>query len=426
MKSEVLALILGGGSGTRLLPLTLLRSKPAVPLAGKYRLIDITVSNCINSGIQEIFVLTQFNSASLNNHIARTYRFSPFSDGFVDVLAAEQTPGNRDWFQGTADAVRQVLMHVRNLEPRNFLILSGDHLYRMDYRELLAHHLETRADLTVSVIPVDEETATGCGLMRTDEHGRLIEFREKPSGEALHSMRVDTGRFGLTQQEAHRRPYLASMGIYVFRFETLCRLIEGTDYNDFGHQVLPAAIETNAVQSFVFDDYWEDIGTIKAFYDANLALTDRVPRFNFFDTRSPIYTHARFLPASKYLGCSIADSIISDGSIINRSDITHSIIGIRSRIQDGSRITDSMIMGADYYQTIEELEADRACGIPRVGIGEGAIIEGAIIDKNARIGAGVHIRNAAGRDPIETENYHIRDGIVVIPKGAIIPDGAVI
>jgi glucose-1-phosphate adenylyltransferase len=289
-----------------LYPLTLYRSKPAVPLGGKYRLIDITVSNCINSGLAKIYVLTQFNSASLNHHLVRTYRFSDFSDGFVDVLAAEQTPNNKNWFQGTADAVRHVLVHIRELNPDNILILSGDHLYHMNYRALLLHHQQTESDVTVSVIPTDERRASSFGLLKTDEKGRLVDFREKPKGEALRPMRVDTTRFGLSPEAAAEHPYLASMGVYVFRYEALRQVLENTDHVDFGHQVIPAAIGRYRMQGFLFDGYWEDIGTIKTFFQANLALADVMPRFNLFDTEAPIYTHSRFLPGTKLADCVVA------------------------------------------------------------------------------------------------------------------------
>jgi glucose-1-phosphate adenylyltransferase len=425
-RDSTLALILGGGQGQRLYPLTLYRSKPAVPLGGKYRLIDITISNCINSGMAKIYVLTQFNSASLNHHLALTYRFSAFSDGFVDVLAAEQTPGNKDWFQGTADAVRQVLVHIRELDPDNVLILSGDHLYRMDYRALLSQHQQTGADVTVSVVPTDEEHASSFGLLKTDEHGRIVEFSEKPKGEALPPMRVDTTRFGLSPEAAAERPYLASMGIYVFRYAALQQILENTDHVDFGHQVIPAAIGRYRMHGFLFDGYWEDIGTIKTFFQANLALADVVPRFNLFDAEAPIYTHSRFLPGTKLADCVVRNSIICDGSIVNRSVIEHSVIGIRARIEENARISDSLVMGADYYQTIEELEEDRRRGAPQIAIGEGSVIRHAIIDKNARIGANVQILNEAGIEDHDGQNYFIRDGIVVIPKNATVPDGTII
>ncbi len=428
MKKETLALILGGGQGTRLFPLTWHRSKPAVPLGGKYRLIDITLSNCINSDISKVYVLTQFNSASLNRHIARTYRFSPFSDGFVDILAAEQTPTNKDWFQGTADAVRQVMMHIEDVRPDNVLILSGDHLYRMDYREFLRHHEETQADVTISVIPCDEARASSFGLLKSSSEGRIVEFREKPPKDQLAAMRVDTTQLGLTREDAERRCYLASMGVYVFRFEALRELLRNERFADFGGEVIPAAIEKDHVQAFLFDGYWEDIGTISSFYHANLDMANILPKFNLFDADAPIYTRARFLPGSKLIDCQIRDSIISEGCILNRVWIDHSVIGIRSRIENYSRIEHALIMGADYYQTLDELEMERRHGIPWMGIGENTIIRKAIIDKNVRIGSNVRILNEAGREHYDDPNgtYLIREGIVIVPKNVTITDGTVI
>ncbi|MCW5967707.1 MAG: glucose-1-phosphate adenylyltransferase [Blastocatellales bacterium] len=426
MKKEVLALILGGGQGTRLFPLTLHRSKPAVPLGGKYRLIDITVSNCINSDIHHIYVLTQFNSASLNRHIARTYRFSRFSDGFVEILAAEQTPENRNWFQGTADAVRQVMMHIADFDPENVLILSGDHLYQMDYREFLRRHMETNADVSVSVIPCDEERATGFGLLKTNDEGRIIEFREKPPADQLAAMRVDTTSFGLGSDEAERRPYLASMGVYLFKFEALRELLKDDKYTDFGGEVIPAAINNYFVQAHLFNGYWEDIGTISSFYHANLDLASLVPKFNLFNADAPIFTRPRFLPSSKLIDCDVKDSLISDGCILNRVSVVKSIIGIRSRVENFSRIEHSLVIGSDYYQTIDDLEQERRRGLPWIGIGENTHVRKAIIDKGVRIGSNVRILNEAGREHYDGENYYIREGIIIIPKGAIITDGTII
>ncbi|MCI0389751.1 MAG: glucose-1-phosphate adenylyltransferase [Acidobacteria bacterium] len=426
MNNNVLAIILGGGQGTRLFPLTLQRSKPAVPFGGKYRVVDIAVSNCINSDITRIFVLTQFNSASLNRHIARSYRFSNFSDGFVEILAAEQTPENRNWFQGTADAVRQVLVHISDLKPREVLILAGDHLYQMDYRVFLEHHRKTGAEITVSVIPTDMERATGFGLLKTDDEGRIAEFSEKPPADQLPPMRVDTTRFGLSREDAERRCFLASMGVYVFNFNVLCELLENEKHTDFGKQVIPEAIGHRRVQAFLFDGYWEDIGTVSAYYQANLDMIGPVPKFNLFNAAAPIYTHSRFLPASKLVDCHIRNSAISDGCILNRASIEYSIIGIRSRIENDARIDHSLVMGADNYQTLEEMEEERRRGLPRIGIGENTVIHRAIIDKNARIGANVHILNEAGREEYDGDNYFIREGIVVVPKNATIPDGTVI
>ena len=428
-KPNVLAVILGGGAGSRLFPLTLMRSKPAVPLGGKYRLVDIPISNCINSDIQRIFVLTQYNSASLNRHIAQTYRFSQFSNGFVDILAAEQTPQNPLWFQGTADAVRQVLPHMHDWGIDTLLILSGDHLYRMDYRKFLARHYETNADVTVSVIPFVREQAEEFGLLKADAEGRVTEFREKPKGEALEEMRVDTTAFGLSAEEAARRPFLASMGIYVFKFGLLQELLgKNEQWVDFGREVIPAAIDNYHVQAFLFDDYWEDIGTISAFHAANLDLTATVPRFNLFDADAPIYTRARFLPPSKMNQCQITQSIISDGCIINRATVNRSLVGVRTRIDFGATIDNSQVMGADFYQSIEELEADYRAGQPRIGIGEGAVIRNAIVDKNARIGAGVRLVNEAGVEEFTAPDgsYYIRDRIIIVPKNATIADGTVV
>mgnify|MGYP000069244178 CR=1 FL=1 len=426
-KDDVLAIILGGGQGTRLFPLTKDRAKPAVPLAGKYRLVDISVSNCINSGITRIYVLTQFNSASLNRHISRTYQFGPFLEGFVDILAAEQTLENRNWFQGTADAVRRGWRHFEQWRAETYLILAGDHLYRMDYRAFLVHHERTRADVTLSVVAVEEERASDLGLLKIDAGGWVVEFREKPTGAALQEMRTDTAQIGLSPEEAARRPYLASMGIYVFRKSVLRELLEGyPQYVDFGREIIPEAIRRYRVQAYLFDGYWEDIGTIRAFYEANISLTLPVPKFNLYDPDAPIYTHPRYLPPAKIRDCRIHDCLIADGSILNGAELIQCVIGVRSRIERGARLVRTIVMGADFYQTLEEMAADRARGIPIVGIGEGTEIVGAIIDKNARIGAGVRIVNADGREHADGEGWYIRDGIVVVPRYAIIPDGTVI
>ena len=426
---KLLAVILGGGAGNRLFPLTQQRSKPAVPLGGKYRLVDIALSNCINSDILRTFVLTQYNSASLNRHIAQTYRFSQFSNGFVEILAAEQTPESPQWFQGTADAVRQVLPHIRDWGIDTLLILSGDHLYRMDYRQFLERHQQTNADVTVSVIPCEAREASEFGLLKTDETGRVVEFQEKPKGDDLLSMQVDTTQLGLNANEAQRRPYLASMGIYVFKYEKLEELLkEDPTWIDFGKHVIPAAIKSRHVRAFMFDGYWEDIGTISAFYRANLDLTTKIPKFNLFDAEAPVFTRARYLPPSKIEETEINDSIISDGCIINGARLTNSVVGLRSRISKGAQIDSSFIMGADYYQTFEEMRSDLSSGMPRLGIGEGSIVKRAIIDKNARIGKNARLLNEAG--VVEADGpggaYFIRDGIIIVPKNAVINDGSVI
>ncbi|HEX3249445.1 MAG TPA: glucose-1-phosphate adenylyltransferase [Pyrinomonadaceae bacterium] len=426
---KLLAVILGGGAGNRLFPLTQQRSKPAVPLGGKYRLVDIALSNCINSDILRTFVLTQYNSASLNRHIAQTYRFSQFSNGFVEILAAEQTPESPQWFQGTADAVRQVMPHIRDWGIDTLLILSGDHLYRMDYREFLARHHSTNADVTVSVIPCEARSASEFGLLKTDETGRIVEFKEKPKGDDLLSMQVDTTQLGLDANEAQRRPFLASMGIYVFKYEHLEQLLaEDPDRIDFGKHVIPAAIRSRHVQAYMFDGYWEDIGTIGAFYRANLDLTSKIPKFNLFDAEAPVFTRARYLPPSKVEETEINDSIIGDGCIIIGAKVNNSVVGVRSRISKGVQMDSSYMMGADAYQTFEDMRSDLNKGLPRVGIGEGTLIKRAIIDKNARIGKNARLLNEAGVVEIDGPGgaYYIRESIIIVPKNAIIADGAVI
>ena len=427
---NVLAIILGGGAGTRLYPLTKLRAKPAVPLAGKYRLIDIPVSNCINSEIFKIYVLTQFNSASLNRHIARAYSFSGFTDGFVEVLAAQQTPENPNWFQGTADAVRQYLWLLDDWEIDEFLILSGDHLYRMDYREFVQRHRDTQADITLSVVPMAERPASSFGLMKIDDSGRVIDFSEKPKGEELSKMRVDTTTLGLTPEQAQQKPYIASMGIYVFKKEVLIKLLkEAPEQTDFGKEIIPASAKDYNVQAYLFDDYWEDIGTIEAFYDANLALTRQPqPPFSFYDEKAPIYTRARYLPPSKLLDCQITESIIGDGCILKECRIAHSVLGVRSRIESGCNIEDALVMGSDYYQPFAERQSSGETGNIPLGIGADTTVRRAIIDKNARIGRNVKIIN---KDRVEeanreTQGFYIRSGIVVVLKNAVIPDGTVI
>ncbi|KRH96649.1 glucose-1-phosphate adenylyltransferase [Cylindrospermopsis raciborskii CHAB3438] len=427
---RVLAIILGGGAGTRLYPLTKLRAKPAVPVAGKYRLIDIPVSNCINSEIFKIYVLTQFNSASLNRHIARAYNFSGFSDGFVEVLAAQQTPENPNWFQGTADAVRQYIWMLQEWDVDEFLILSGDHLYRMDYRLFVQRHRETNADITLSVIPIDGRRASDFGLMKIDSAGRVIDFSEKPKGEALAKMQVDTTVLGLTSEEARSQPYIASMGIYVFKKDVLIKLLrESLEKTDFGKEIIPDAAKDHNVQAYLFDGYWEDIGTIEAFYNANLALTQQpVPPFSFYDEEAPIYTRARYLPPSKLLDCDIKESMIGEGCILKNCRIQHSVLGVRSRVESGSIVEESLIMGSDFYQP----SVERVCNLDKgdipLGIGTDTIIRRAIIDKNARIGHNVRIINKDNVQEAEREKqgFYIRSGIVVVLKNAVIPDGTII
>ncbi|MCV3215019.1 glucose-1-phosphate adenylyltransferase [Plectonema radiosum NIES-515] len=427
---KVLAIILGGGAGTRLYPLTKLRAKPAVPVAGKYRLIDIPVSNCINSEIFKIYVLTQFNSASLNRHIARTYNFSGFNEGFVEVLAAQQTPENPNWFQGTADAVRQYIWMLQEWDAEEFIILSGDHLYRMDYRLFVQRHRETGADITLSVIPMDDRRASDFGLMKIDQSGRVIDFSEKPKGDALYNMRVDTTVLGLTPEQAQHQPYIASMGIYVFKKDVLIKLLkESLESTDFGKEIIPDAAKDHNVQAYLFDGYWEDIGTIESFYDANLALTQQpLPPFSFYDEKSPIYTRARYLPPSKLLDCQISQSMIGEGCILKNCRIDHSVLGVRSRIESGCVIEDTLIMGADYYQAFAERHTNSQNGEVPLGIGANTTIRRAIIDKNAGIGSDVQIINKDNVQEAERESqgFYIRSGIVVVLKNAVIPDGTII
>lgn len=428
-RRNMLAVILGGGAGTRLFPLTRHRSKPAVPLGGKYRLVDVPISNCINSDVIQIFVLTQYNSASLNRHIARTYRFSQFTDGFVEILAAEQTPESPQWFQGTADAVRQVLPHIEDWGIDSLLILSGDHLYRMDYRKFLSKHEETDADVTISVIPCSRKEAEEFGLLKTDVNGSIVEFKEKPKGEALEAMRVDTMSLGLSKEQAEERPFLASMGIYVFKFPVLKKLLtENPSWFDFGREVIPTAIRSSNVQAFMFDGYWEDIGTIHAFYNANLDMASQVPKFNFFDAEAPIYTRTRNLPPSKMHGCEVKDSLISEGCILSGAKIYRSIIGLRSRIEYGADIEASIVMGTDFYQAIEDIREDAKAGIPPIGIGRDTAIRRAIVDKNARIGAGVKLLNESGIENYDAPDgsYYIRDRIIIVPKNGVIKDGTIV
>ncbi len=423
---NVVAVILGGGAGTRLFPLTRERSKPAVPLGGKYRLIDVPVSNCINSTITQIFVLTQYNSASLNRHVSRTYRFSSFSTGFVEVLAAEQTRENKDWFQGTADAVRQMLPHLRDWRVNTLLILSGDHLYRMDYRQFLARHFETNADVTISVIPCRPDEASEFGLLKTNGSGEIVEFSEKPTGSGLEAMRVDTTQFGLSPEEAEARPFLASMGIYVFNYDRLVELLKTDNtWVDFGREIIPCAIDKYNVQAYLYQDYWEDIGTIRAFYEANLDLAAPLPKFNFFNAEAPIYSRSRYLPPSKLNGCDIDSSMVSEGCILNGVYARNSIIGLRSRIDTGTRIESSIIMGSDFFETIDEITANLNEQRPHVGIGPNCEIRKAIIDKNVRIGKNVKLLNMNGMENYDSPDrtYFIRDGIIIVPKNALISDG---
>jgi glucose-1-phosphate adenylyltransferase len=416
---DVMGVILSGGQGQRLFPLTKFRSKPAVPLGGKYRLIDIPISNCLNSQINKVFVLTQFNSASLNKHIVQTYKFDMFSGGFVDILAAEQTPDNPNWFQGTADAVRQSIKHLLPYTDVSYVIvLSGDQLYQMDLRRVINFHIAQKADITVGAVPVSAESASSLGLMKVQPDGRIVAFREKPKSDELAEMRCASRADGLD--------FLASMGIYVFQKHLLVDLLTESTAIDFGKELIPQSIQKRRVSGFVFDGYWEDIGTIRAFYEANLALTETSPKFNFYDVNMPVYTHPRNLPGSKLNNCNIHQSVISEGCILSGSDIRHSIVGVRIRIGSGTTIKDSVIMGADRFETVEQLDENAAKRIPNIGIGNHCTIINAIIDKEVRIGDNVSIINAHNLQEKDDENYHIRDGIIVVPKGSLIRSGTVI
>ena len=428
---QVLAIILGGGAGTRLQPLTLTRAKPAVPLGGNYRLIDIPISNCINSGISKIYVLTQFNSQSLNRHISLTYNLSSgFSGGFVEVLAAQQTPDSPSWFQGTADAVRQYRELIEAWDVDQLLILSGDQLYRMDYQAFIKAHRASGAGLTVAALPVDAETAEGFGLMRTGSDGHIREFREKPSGKALEVMRVDTSLLGLSPEEALRRPFLASMGIYVFERETLFQLLKShPEATDFGKEIIPAALSSGLrLQSHLFDGYWEDIGTIKAFYDANLALADERPAFSFDDEKAPIYTRSRYLPPSQIHDAQIRRSILSEGCRLDRCIVDHCVLGLRLRVEEGVVLKDTLVMGADSFESERERADLRAHGGVPLGIGRCSTVSNAILDKNVRIGCNVQVIN---KDRVQeadctAQGFTIRSGIIVIEKNTIINSGTII
>ncbi|KAK4757231.1 hypothetical protein SAY87_007358 [Trapa incisa] len=434
---NVASIILGGGAGTHLFPLTRRAATPAVPVGGCYRLIDIPMSNCINSGINKIFVLTQFNSASLNRHIAHTYFGNGvnFGDGFVEVLAATQTPGEagKQWFQGTADAVRQfiwVFEDAKNRNIENILILAGDHLYRMDYMDFLQNHIDRNAEISVSCAPVGESRASDYGLVKIDSRGRIVQFAEKPNDSALRAMQVDTTKLGLPPQEAAKWPYIASMGVYIFKTDTLLNMLKRRypTANDFGSEIIPAAVLDHDVQAYIFRDYWEDIGTIKSFFDANLALTEEVPKFEFYDPKTPFYTSPRFLPPTKIERCKIKDAIISHGCFLRECSVEHSIVGERSRLDYGVELKDTIMMGADYYQTESEIASLLAQGKIPIGIGQNTKIKNCIIDKNVKIGKDVVILN---KDDVQEsdrseDGFYIRAGITVIMEKATIEDGTVI
>ena len=424
MNKNVVAIVLGGGSGTRLSPLTSTRSKPAVPIAGKYRLVDIPISNCLNSNIGRIYVLTQFNSASLNKHIKNTYHFSAFSSAFVDIIAAEQTPDNPAWFQGTADAVRQSLRHVNQQDFSHVLILSGDQLYQMDFQEMIDNHVNCNADISIATIPVNAKEATEFGILKKTEGNIISSFIEKPKGDVLADWTSDTG----DAMKAQGRNYLASMGIYIFGRKVLFDLLqeEFRDATDFGKEIIPFSISKHQVVSFQYEGYWTDIGNIHSFFEANLALTQDVPAFNLFDNKKAVYTRARMLPPAKISGTTLEKTIVAEGCIINASRVENSVLGIRTRIGYGTTIVSCYIMGTDFYETLEEMNASVTNGLPKLGIGERCYIKNAIIDKNCRIGNDVRINGGAHLQDSDHLLYTIKDGIVVVKKGSVIPDGFVI
>jgi glucose-1-phosphate adenylyltransferase len=424
--ADVVTIILAGGQGSRLYPLTQKRSKPAVPIGGKFRLIDIPISNCIHSGLRRIFILTQFSSESLHRHIFSTYRFDNFTRDFVTILSAQQTLETLDWYQGTADAVRKNLRFLRKRGDL-VLILSGDHLYRMDYGRFIDFHREKQADISISVYPVSYDQAPEFGVMKVDDNGQIVTFKEKPQETSeLDEMKVPEEAFKLFHIDPAGRTHLASMGIYLFNWDVLNELLENTDYQDFGREVIPYAIQQKNVQGYFFDGYWKDIGTIRSFFEIHMDLTEPLPKFNFYDEELPIFSRARFLPGSKLLSAEVHNSVLCEGSIINKSQVNHSIIGIRSRIGQNSALERTVMMGADIFETEDQIKRNQEHGIPDLGIGRDCEMRNSILDKNVRIGNHVKIINTRNVSEETSDNYVIRDGIVVIAKNAVIPDGTVI
>jgi glucose-1-phosphate adenylyltransferase len=418
-RKNVIAIILGGGQGSRLYPLTETRSKPAVPIGGKYRLVDIPISNCMNSDIYRMFVLTQFNSASLNAHIKNTYTFSAFSQAFVDILAAEQTPDNPTWFQGTADAVRQCMPHFLNHDFDYALILSGDQLYQMDFNDMIEEHIKNEADITIATLPVNDKDAPEFGILKTDENSCIKAFIEKPTASLLPDWTSDVS----DEMKNQGKNYLASMGIYIFNKKLLVDLMKNQETKDFGKEIIPQAVGVNKILSYQYEGYWTDIGNIDSFFEANIGLTDDVPKFNLFDNDNKIYTRPRLLPPSKFQKTMIDKSLISEGCILNAKEIKKSVIGIRSRIGEGTVIENCYVMGSDYYQSIEDMDEDLKNHKNLIGIGERCFIKNALIDKNCRIGNDVHINGGKHLENTSNELYAVKDGIVVIKKGAILPNG---
>jgi glucose-1-phosphate adenylyltransferase len=419
---SVLALILGGGQGSRLFPLTHMRSKPAVPIGGKYRLIDVPISNCLHADLRRIYVLTQFNSASLNRHISGTYRMDLFSAGFVEILAAEQTPESTAWFEGTADAVRKARRHFEMHDADHYLILAGDHLYRMNYTRLLQAHVERHADITIAALPSTPTDATGMGIFTFDRSDQIVAFEEKPDAERLAQMKTSLPHGSTTLQVTDEKPFIASMGIYLFTRNVLLELLQ-TQGNDFGRQLIPASLSRYRVSAYLFDGYWADVGTVDSYYDANVQLTQPDAPFSFYDPSCPIYTHQRFLPPSRMLNCEIHNALVSDGSFLDAASVTDSVVGIRTMVRKGTKIRRSVLLGADYY----EHETNGASGgsVP-LGIGAGVELDRVIVDKNARIGDGARLINARGVQEADGNGYYIRNGTIIVAKDATIPHGFIV
>jgi glucose-1-phosphate adenylyltransferase len=421
VNNEVLALILGGGQGARLFPLTQYRSKPAVPIGGNYRLIDIPISNCLHADIRRIFVLTQFNSASLNRHIAQTYRMDHFSQGFVEILAAEQTPDNQNWFQGTADAVRQAERHFVRYDADYYLILAGDHLYRMDYNGLIDAHVASRAGITIAAQPVTTGEASAMGIFRFDLSGQIVAFEEKPKADRLAQIGQSIPANATFARHTPDKPFVASMGVYVFSRDVLLDMLHGDAATDFGREVIPRALERYRVSSHVFDGYWADVGTVDSFYDANIMLTQASAPFTFYDPRRPIYTHPRFLAGARLVDCVAREAIIAEGCFLDRCTVEQSIVGIRTHIQARTRISRSVLLGADFYEA--DHDAPARGDNPRLGIGRDVVLDRVIVDKNARVGDGAKLVNEQGHRDYDGEGYYIRSGIIVVPKGGVIKAG---
>ena len=423
VNNEVLAIILGGGQGTRLFPLTQLRSKPAVPIAGQYRLIDIPISNCLHADIRRIFVLTQFNSASLNRHINQTYRMDLFGQGFVEILAAEQTPDNPNWYQGTADAVRQAARHFARHDADYYLILAGDHLYRMDYNEMVDAHIDRRADITIAAQPVTADDAPAMGIFRFDRSGRIIAFEEKPKPDRLREIGQSIPPGATLAGHTPGKPFVASMGVYVFSRDVLLEVLASGPDKDFGREVIPAALDRYSVSAYLFRSFWADVGTVASFYDANIMLTNPGAPFKFYDANRPIYTHPRFLPGSRLADCSVREAIIVDGCYLDRCSIEQSIVGIRTYVGRGATIRRSVLLGADYF---EDPGRSPRNGYPQLGIGADVVLDRVIVDKNARIGEGARLVNEKGVDHADGDGYYIRNGIIVVPKDGTIRPGTVV